>query len=183
MGNSADCEALPAAGTRPRAIVYNYNDWQEPTVVNGKITAINLADGATGFEFNGLESAFKKSQDFARSAGTGLGSYKHKATLVLYDREQTTKDEVVKKFGNGRFIMVLFNRGSDADSIELAGRDVGLRLVPGVIQDSYANDGLFVLNFATPEGEIENESDPMQSVWITDYETTVTMLEATLPAS
>jgi len=182
-GSSADCAALPAAGTRPRAIAYNYDDLEEPTETDGKISAINLADGKTGFEFVGLESAFKKSEEFARSANTGLGSFKHKCALVLYSRTQEDKDEIVKQFGNGRFCFALFNRGNDADSIEFAGRDVGMRLVPGVIRDQYANDGFFVLNFATPEGEIENENDPMQSIWVTDYEATVAMLEATLPGS
>jgi hypothetical protein len=39
------------------------------------------------------------------------------------------------------------------------------------------------LNLATPEGEIENEGAPMQSVFDTDRGTTIAMLEALLPTS
>jgi hypothetical protein len=180
LGHEVDCDVLPTPGTRPEVYVYNYDDLDAPTVVSGKITAINMKATKVGYKVVGLESCVKKSEDFGRSAVSGLGQYKHKAGLVIYSRTQAIKDGLIKKFGNGRFVFVLKNRGSDADSFEMAGRDVGLRLVPGTIRDQYANDGLFVLSFATPEGEIENENDPMQSVWITDYAATLAMLEATL---
>jgi hypothetical protein len=182
IGSEADCENLPAAGTKAVAYVYNYNDWEEPTVVDGKITAINLVDGKFGNKFTGLANAFLKSEDFARSASTGVGRYKHKHTLVVYERTQEIKD-MIRSLGNGRFIVVLLNRGTDADAIEAAGQDVGVELQAGEIRNAYANDGFFVLNMATPEGEIENETAPMQTVWITDYETTVAMLDATLATS
>lgn len=182
IGSTADCENLPAAGTKALAYVYNYNDWEAPTEVDGKITAINLASGKFGYKFTGLANAFLKSEDFSRSASTGVGRYKHKHTLVVYERTQEIKD-MIKALGNGRFIVVLVNRGTDADAIECAGQSVGVELQPGEIRNAYANDGFFVLNMATPEGEIENETEPMQSVWITDYETTVAMLDATLAGS
>lgn len=182
QGSEADCENLPAAGTKAVAYVYNYNDWEEPTVVDGKITAINLADGKFGYKFTGLANAFLKSEDFARSASTGVGRYKHKNTLVVYERTQDVKD-MIKALGNGRFIVVLVNRGTDDDAIECAGQDVGVELQAGEIRNAYANDGFFVLNMATPEGEIENESAPMQTVFITSNEATIEMLEATLAGS
>jgi len=182
-GSSADCENLPAGGTRARAIVFNYDEVDEITKdENGVVTDITLVGGAFGYEFTGLGNSFQKSEDFARSATTGLGQYKHKHSIIIYSRTQAIKEQV-KKFGNGRFIAVLFNRGEDADAIELAGENVGVQLVAGEIRNAYANDSFFVLNFATPEGEIENETQPMPSVFDTDYATTVAMLEALLPTS
>jgi len=182
-GASADCENLPAGGTHARAIVFNYDQVDEITKdVNGVVTEITLVDGAFGYEFEGLGNSFQKSEDFARSATTGIGQYKHKHSIIIYSRTQAIKEQV-KKFGNGRFIAVLFNRGEDADSIELAGENVGVQLVAGEIRNAYANDSFFVLNFATPEGDIENETAPMVSVFDTDNATTVAMLEALLPTS
>lgn len=181
-GSSADCENLPAGGTRARAIVFNYEEVAEITKVNGVVTAITLVDGAFGYEFTGLGNSFQKSEDFQRSATTGLGQYKHKHSIIIYSRTQEIKEQI-RKFGNGRFIVALFNRGEDNDAIELAGENVGVQLVAGEIRNAYANDSFFVLNFATPEGDIENETQPMPSIFITSYEATVTMLEALLPTS
>lgn len=182
-GSSADCENLPAGGTRARAIVFNYDEVAEITKdENGVITAIELIDGAFGYEFTGLGNSFQKSEDFSRSTTTGIGRFKHKNSIIIYKRTQAVKEQV-KKFGNGRFMVVLFNRGEDNDAIELAGEDVGVELQAGEIRNAYANDSFFVLNMATPEGEIENESAPMRSVFITSNEATIAMLEALLPTS
>ncbi len=182
-GSSADCENLPAGGTRARAIVFNYEEVDEIVKdENGIVTDITLVDGAFGYEFTGLGNSFQKSEDFQRSATTSLGQYKHKNSIIIYQRTQAIKEQV-KKFGNGRFIVALFNRGEDNDSIELAGENVGVQLVAGEIRNQYGNDGFFVLNFATPEGEIENETAPMRTIFDTDRETTVAMLEALLPTS
>ncbi len=182
-GSSADCENLPAGGTRARAIVFNYEEVDEITKdENGVVTAIVLVDGAFGYEYTGLGNSFQKSEDFQRSATTGLGQYKHKHSIIVYKRTQEIKEQI-KKFGNGRFIVALFNRGEDNDSIELAGENVGVQLVAGEIRNQYGNDGFFVLNFATPDGDIENETQPMRTIFDTSREATVAMLEALLPTS
>lgn len=180
-GQSADCDNLPAAGTRARAIVFNYDEVDEITVVDGVVTAITLTPGAFGYDFTGLGNSFQKSEDFAKSATTGLGRYKHKHSLIIYKRTQAVKEQV-KKLGNGRFIVALFNKGEDNDAIELAGMDVGVELAAGEIRNAYTNDGFFVLNMATPEGDVENETAPMRSIGTT-YADGLAMLEALLPAS
>jgi hypothetical protein len=182
QGSAADCEALPSGGTRAKVVLFNYDDIEEYTESNGKITDIVLKEGKFGYEFTGLGQSFKKSEDFSRSASTGLGRYKHKNTIIIYERTQAQKDNI-KNLGNGRFVAVLFNKGEDADSIELAGKDVGLELQAGEIRNAHANDSFFVLNMATPEGELENETAPMQSVWDTDQETTEAMIDALLQGS
>lgn len=180
VGHAVDCTTIPAAGTEPICYVYNYADLDAPTVGSGIITAINTKSGKVGYKVTGLESAFKKSEDVQRNANTGLAGFKHFGSLVIYARTQAIKDGLIKQFSNGRFVFAMKNRGSDNDAWELLGRDCGLRLVPGKIRDQYANDGLYVLNFATPDGEIENESDPMQTIFVTDAAATLAMLEATL---
>lgn len=182
LGSTADCDNLPAAGTRARAIIFNYDDIESYTESNGVITDITLAAGKYGYEFTGLGNSFKTSADFARSANTGVGRYKHKASIVIYERTQEQKDNI-KSMGNGRFVVALFLNGSDADSVVLLGKQVGVEVAAGTIYDAFANDGFFVLNMGTPEGEIENETALPQSIWDTNYTTTEAMLEALLPTS
>lgn len=185
LGSAADCDNLPAGGTRAKAIVFNYDDivsYSEDPEVGGVITDITLKPGKYGYEFTGLGNSFKKAENFNRSASTGLGTFKHSLSIIIYERTQEQKDNI-NDLKNGRFVVVMFNRGDDADSIELYGKQVGVELQPGTVRDAYANDGLFVLSFATPEGDFENEKELPQSVWITDYSTTEAMLDALLPTS
>jgi len=182
LGSEADCDNLPAAGTRAKAYVINYDDVESYTESNGVITDINLKSGKYAYLFTGLGNSFKASVDFARSANTGVGRYKHKNSIVVYERTQAQKDNVVQ-IGNGRFVVVLFYNGTDDDSIVLIGKNVGVELQAGTILDAFGNDGFFVLNFSTPEGEIENEVELPQSVFDTSRSTTEAMLDGLLAAS
>lgn len=182
LGSDADCANLPAAGTRARAIVFNYDDIESYTEAGGVIQAINLKAGKDGYEFTGLGNSFKASTDFARSANTGVGRYKHKHSLVIYERTQEQKDNIVN-LGNGRFVVAIFYNGTDQNSIVLMGKNCGVELQAGTIHDAFANDGFFVLNFSTPEGEIENETELPQTIFAGSYSATVSMLEALLATS
>ncbi len=182
-GSEVDCDNLPAGGTRAIDYVMNYNDVVEITKdENGVVTDIEMAPGKFAYKFTGLGNSFQKSEDFARAATTGLGNLKHKGSIIIYERTQEIKN-MIKQFGNARLIIVQLNRGDDDDSIELAGEDVGVELQAGEIRNAYANGGFFVLNWATPEGENENETAPMRSVFDTDRDTTINMLEALLETS
>jgi hypothetical protein len=182
-GHEADCNDLPAGGTRAIDYVFNYDDVLElEKDVNGRITNIVLKEGKFGYKFTGLGNSFQKGEDFARAATTGIANFKHKGSLIIYSRAQEMKN-LVTKLGNGRFVIVQLNRGDDDDSIELAGEEVGVELVAGEIRNAYANGGFFVLNWATPEGDTENELAPMRTVFDTSREETITMLEALTPGS
>lgn len=182
-GEEVDCDDLPAGGTRAIVYVFNYEEVADVIKdVNGVVTEIQLVPGAFGYKFTGLNNAFQKSEEFVRNATTGLGQYKHKGSIIVYSRAQESKN-MIKQFGNGRFMVVQLNRGDDDNSIELAGEEVGVELVAGEIRNAYANGGFFVLNWATPEGEVESENEPTPSVFDTNRDTTINMLEALLPAS
>jgi len=179
LGSLVDCTNLPAAGTRAVAYVINYDDVESYTEASDKITAINLASGKFAYKFTGLGNSFKSSVDFARSANTGLGHYKHKESMIIYERTQAQKDNI-KEIGNGRFVVALLLNGVDTDSIILLGKDVGIQLSAGEIWNAFANEGLFVLNLATPEGETENEQALPQSIYVTSRAATIAMLDALL---
>ena len=179
LGSLVDCTNLPAAGTRAIAYVMNYDDIASYTESGGVITAITMVGATVAYKFTGLGNSFKGSADFARSANTGLGHYKHKESIIIYERTQAQKDNI-KNFGNARVVVALLLNGTDADSIILLGKDVGLQLSPGEIWNAFANEGLFVLNMATPEGDTENESALPQSIYVTSRTATIAMLDALL---
>lgn len=178
LGGSFVCPP-PSGGTRATIVLYDIDNIEGYTEVSGKITAIDVAAGKYGYKFSGGGSAFKNSEVVGRSATTGMATYKHSITFVLYERTQAVKDNLAA-IANGRFVAVLFLNGLDADSIVLAGKNVGLELAPGTIRDAFVNDGLFVLNLKTPDGDTENEIAPMQSVYVTDRAATIAMIDATL---
>jgi hypothetical protein len=183
LGSEADC-AVPAAGTRAKAYVMNYDDIDSYTEAGGFITDITMKAGKYAYLFTGLGNSFKLSVDFARSANTGVGRYKHKHSIVIYNRTQAQKDNIAS-MGNGRFVVVVqFNGPStDEDQYVLLGKNTGVELTAGSILDAFSNDGFFVLNMSTPEGDIENEVELPQSVWITNRTATEAMLESNLEPS
>jgi hypothetical protein len=179
-----DCDLIPPAGTEPVAILWNTKDVESYVYgTDGQIEDVILKAGKFAYKFTGFDQAFPNSEDFQRSATTGRGQWKHKPTIVIYDRTQLQKNNV-KSFGNSRVSGALFMKGTDNDSILLAGKDVGMQLVAGTIRSSIANDGFFVLPLSTPDGDIENESGPMPSIYDgVSIESTTAMLEALVAAS
>ncbi len=175
---------FPPAGTQPVAIFWNYKDIESYVYgTNGEIEDVVLKDGKFAYKYTGLAQAFTNSQDFQRSETTGRGQWKHKAKVVIYERTQIQKNNI-QHWGNARVTGALFLNGLDIDSIVLIGKEVGVQLVAGEIHNSQANDGFFILNIATPDGDIENESGPMPSIYDGDsIASTTEMLEALLPSS
>jgi len=179
-----DCDLIPSAGTEPVAILWNTKDVDSYVYgADGEIEDVILNEGKFAYKYTGFDQAFPNSEDFQRSATTGRGQWKHKPTIVVYERTQLIKN-TVKKFGNARVSGALFMKGTDNDSILLAGKDVGMQLVAGTIRASNANDGFFVMPLSTPDGDIENESGPMPSIYDgVSIASTTAMLEALVAAS
>ena len=181
QGSAADCEDLPIGGTRARAIVYNFDEVESlPVDSEGRITAINLVDGAFGYEFTGFRNDVKKTDEVIKP-DTGISKFKHNVGWVIYERTQEQKNNV-EKLARGRFIVAVENKGKDADSIEIVGAGVGVEIVAGVIRNAHENGGFFVLSFSTPDDQGELEPKLPQTLG-TNYEAALAILAATLPAS
>ncbi len=180
-GSEADCDDLPIGGTRARVVVYNFDEVESmPVDSEGRITAINLVDGAFGYEFTGFRNDVKKTDEVV-IPDTGITKFKANLGWVIYERTQEQKNNV-ENLARGRFIVAAENKGKDADSIEIVGAGVGLQMIAGVIRDAHANGGFFVLNFSTPDEEGELEPKLPQTLG-TDYEDALAILAATLPTS
>lgn len=177
MGSEIDCDNIPRGGTRNRAIAFNFDDVEAPTLDSeGKITTFNVADGAVGYIFMGFRNDVKKSDEVI-NPGVGLNQFKHLGGWVIYERTQEQKNNI-EKLAKGRFVLILENKGRDADAVEVIGLDVGVEIVAGAIRNAHENGGFFIMNFATPEGEYESK---LPRTLGTSYSNAQTLLDALAP--
>lgn len=154
MGSSLNCDEIPAGGTVARVGVINYDDISSITEdSDGRITAISLKAGKEGYLFSGFRNDVQKSEEVA-NPGIGLNQFRHLVRWVIYERTQEQKNNI-ERLAKGRFVVVAENRGKDDDAFEVYGIGVGVEIVAGTIRNAFENAGVFVLPFATPEGEFE----------------------------
>lgn len=180
IGSDPDCDVIPNGGTRARVGVINYDDMDEPPTLDadGRITALNLVAGKTGFAFVGFRNDVKKSDEVI-NPGVGLNKFKHNLGFVIYERTQEQKNNI-EELAKGRFVVIAENKGKDADAFEVVGIAVGLEIVVGPIRNAHENGGFFVLSFSTPEGEFENKLP--QSLG-TSYANALTLFDTYIPAA
>jgi len=158
-GSSADCESLPAGGTRARLILINTDDLATSNGFtengDGKITDINVTSGRSGFEFTGFRNDMKVIDGVVQPA-VGLNQFTHQTSWVIYERTQAQKNNI-ERLARGRFYVIAELKGGpdDPDAVVLMGRSVGLECVPGDIMNAHENGGMFVMTLKTPEGEYE----------------------------
>lgn len=155
VGSTPSCP-LPPGGTRARFAIINFIDLDEETPyaeTSSKVTGFTFKSTKKAFVFTGFRNDMKKSSEIIRP-DVGPNNFKHNAGLIIYARTQAIKDEI-EKLARGRFIIIAESKGKDADAIEALGLKCGLEAQVGVIQDAHANNGWYVLNFSTPEGEFE----------------------------
>lgn len=150
IGSNPDCDNLPVAGTKTRALVMNYDDVSGYTEdIDGNITGITLTPGSYAHEFIGYRNDVKSSQDVVRP-DTGITQFMHHFGMTIYDRTQVQKNNV-QNLSRGLFVVIVENRGNDEGSFEVLGLDVGLEMNAGPIRNSHENGGFFILTFSTQE--------------------------------
>lgn len=176
-----DCDDIPPGGTRARLLLANFDEVVSYTEdVNGQITAITLADGATLHEFTGFRNDVKSSQEVLKPE-IGIPKFKHNVGFVIYENTQIQKNNI-ENLVRGRVVAIVENNGKDVNSFEVVGVGVGLTIVAGVIRDAHANGGFFVLSLATPDDEDVLEPQLPQTLFITpDYAAALAYLETLLP--
>jgi hypothetical protein len=186
MGSSADCDAIPASGTRARLLLGNYDDIEELTEdADGNIVDIVMAPGAFLYEFLGFRNDVKKSEEVIKP-DVGIPKFKHNVGFVVYENTQVQKNNV-ENIARGRFIAFAENKGKDANVFEVVGKEVGLEIVAGAIRNAYENGGFFVISLSTPDDQGELESKLPQTLLLPGsgsvYQNNLAFLAAMLPAS
>ena len=178
-----ECGDIPPGGTRARLLLANIDDIVEYTEdVNFQITDIELAPGKTFYEFTGFRNDVKKSEEVIKP-DIGIPKFKHNVGWVIYENTQIQKNNV-ENIVRGRFVAIVENKGKDANSFEVVGKDVGLEIVAGPIRNAHENGGFFVISLSTPDDQGELEGALPQTLIVTDYPGTLAyILSDLLPAS
>lgn len=175
-GSSVDCDEIPVGGTRARLLVANIDDIVSYTETgDGTITAITLDSGKFFYEFMGFRNDVKHSQDVIKP-DIGIPKFKHNVGWVVYENTQIQKNNV-ENLVRGRFVAIVENKGKDANSFELVGKDVGVEIVAGPIRNAHENGGFFVISLSTPDDQNETENKLPQTVLVTNYAGTLAYLE------
>lgn len=174
-GSSVDCEDILLGGTRSTVTVINYDqvDWAASTKTNGRVTALTLLAGAVAYQFTGAPNHVKKSVEILDIEGS-YKQFKHNGGWTIYERLQIQKLNI-ENLARGLFLLIVENKGDDADAIEVLGWDVGLEANAGVIQDAFANGGNYVLTFSTRADEFERQ---LPASLGTDYEDALSIIES-----
>jgi len=158
-GSAADCESLPAGGTRARLVLINVDDLSTSSGFtengDGKITDINVTAGRAGYEFTGFRNDVKHIDEVVNPA-VGLNQFTHQTSWVIYERTQLQKNNV-ERLARGRFYAIAELKGQDDDSVILLGKSVGLEIVAGPVWNAHENGGMFTITLKTPEGEYESK--------------------------
>lgn len=188
MGGGADCDNIPVGGTNAIATAFNFNDVVDYTQdADGNITSINLASGATGFQFSGFRNDMKASEDTIKP-DVGVTKFKHTAGFVVYENTQIQKNNV-EGLSRGKFVVIIERLGKSDDSFEVYGKGVGLEIVAGPIRNAYENGGFFVISLSTPDDQGLLESKLPQTlkapigVSDTQYQANLAYINTLIPAS
>jgi hypothetical protein len=180
IGSEPDCENLPLAGTRARLILINFS--QVSRVISsddGIILSVELEPGARGYEFLGFRNDVGKREEVFKTKLKNR--FRHSIGFVIYELDQLQKNNI-RKITRGRFMAIVENKGKNETSVELAGRNVGLRIVEGQVRNAHENGGMFTLNLSTPRNRAEFEPKIPQQFG-TSYENAIEMISAILSGS
>lgn len=175
-----ECADIPPGGTRARLLLANIDEIESFTEDgDGQITAITMADDATLYEFTGFRNDVKKSEEVIKP-DIGIPKFKHNVGFVIYENTQIQKNNI-ENIVRGRFVAIVENKGKDANSFEVVGKEVGLEIVAGSIRNAHENGGFFVISLSSPDDQGELEGQLPQTLIVTDYAGTLDYLEGLLP--
>lgn len=152
IGSAPDCNNLPPPGTRARLVIINYTDVDAIYESEIGIVSIGMKPMKTGYEFLGFRADVKKTEEVV--SGSLNSRFRHSVTFVIYELTQEQKNNITR-LSRGSFMAIVENNGQTDESIELLGREAGLKMVPGQIRSAYDNGGFYVLTLASRDGELE----------------------------
>lgn len=164
-GSSIDCDALPSPGTEARLILINFDDIVKIYYSDqGNITSIVMQTETVAYEFFGFKQDVRKSEGVVK---TNLKNrFIHSLDFIVYEVTQVQKNNLTK-MAKGRLVAILELSGKEDYSLELLGKDCGLKMSQGVIKDVHEHSGAYKINLRTPDNGIEFEGRLPQVVGTT----------------
>lgn len=165
-------------GNQNRLVLYNWDEvsFTESASTPNLITAITLAAGASGYQFQGYKISLRPSLDVV-SGTNGQTLVKDRVAFVVFSNTQLTKN-TIQNLMAGRYVALYENNGKNSESYELMGVGVGLEIKPQKIRDLQENGAAYMLLLETPENELEVKLP--QTFFSTSYAVTTTAVNTTL---
>ncbi len=165
-------------GGDSRLVLYNFSEvsFTESSSTPNLYTAITLASGASGYQFQGYKLSLKPSVDIVLGAN-GQNLFKHRTAFVIFENTQLQKNNI-QTLKDGRYVALYENNGKNTESFELMGVNVGLEVKPQKIRDLQADGAAYMILLETPDTELETKLP--QTFLSTNYATTLTAVNTTL---
>ncbi len=167
-----------ATGNQNRLILWNWDEvsFTESASTPNLYTALTMASGMSGYQFQGYKISLHPSLDLVAGAN-GQTLVKDRIAFVVFSNSQLTKN-TIQNLMAGRYIAAYENNGKNSDSWEIMGVGVGLEVKPQKIRDLQENGAAYMLLLETPEAEMEVKLP--NTFFITSYAATTTALLTTL---
>jgi hypothetical protein len=173
VGSAYNCATPLQGGTKPKLILFNYEDIDTITEASGVITAITLAATKTGFLFEGFKNSNVPSSEKI-SSPSGQAMFKHQVQFFIYENTQAAKQNI-EKLANGKFMAIIENNPADLNRFELLGKGCGLEMIDGALNNKNENNGAYTITLATGEGQ--GEAKLPQTIYLTSVAATKTLVE------
>lgn len=170
-----DCEnpIQGGVGDNSRLILINKKDIDSYTLDGtGRITAITLKSGKSGWSFDGVKQSLKPKYEKVDSP-TGQPLYRHTAEFFYFGYSAVDKNNL-QQMANGRYVAIFSNAKSDENAYEALGLDIGVE-IKEMVRASQENGGAIRVVLASPsDNELEAK---MPATISTAYATAKTLVE------
>lgn len=181
-GFVAGCSTTPVAGLEVDLYVANRSeiDLTASTFgTDGELTAIVMQTGKKFYKFTGKGTSNSLQIDMVEGKFSN-DQWSHLLKNIVFDNTALTKKNIIKKFPSSDLVVVVNNKwkGTGGNmAFEALGWTVGL--TGKAIQrksDNAETAGAWEVTLASPKDQYED--NPGINVFITDYATTLAMMEA-----
>lgn len=175
-----DCLNPLQAGSEDTMLLMNRDDIASTTrngINNEIVEAIIMNSGALAFKYEGQDSSNAAKANVVKVSV--FRKWNHEINFMAFGVDADTKEQM-QKMKDGDIVAVIYNKhkGENGDSaFEMYGLDSGLK-VEAMESDKTSADsqGAFVIQLKSNE-ETGLEPFPPKTVFITDYATTLAMLD------
>jgi hypothetical protein len=179
-----DCNNQLKGGTKDLGWIVNYDDWSDAVITRNVtnpriIEDIVLPSGAFAYKVEGQNNSILPKSNNVKSRF--LNQWNHEVNFYVFKIDPATKLEI-EKAGNGRFVFVAENKFRSTTgntSFEVYGGGSGLVIPDGGAERDPGNaETQGAYNIILRSSEDSLESNPPETIFITDYLTSKAVITA-----
>lgn len=174
-----DCVNAMVGGIEVDVLFFNHIDINKSACTfhatkETLMTNFELKSGKTGFLVQGVKQVNSLKSELVKKE-LGIDKWKNTFSGVILNLSTENKDRLLEMSQGGKLAVMVqlkWKGSASADAFQLAGFDSGLELQTAS-WSSKENDGTFAFELASSEGY--EETKPIITVLMTDYDTTETL--------